>query len=212
MKLRTALLTTAAVFYFSSAFADGYDLTHKSIDELVVDNGAAATGDYTVRYDASANAFKKIDATIPLGSGATATEINNAADISANTENTTATNVLTTAECGKNFYLNSATEFVTTLPAPTSGCGFKFYVDAAPSGASYTIVTSDNLETIKGIAFDMTGGAVSAGAGTAAADTISFVASTALEADYVELLSNGNTWHAVAFSSASGAITFTSAQ
>lgn len=123
-----------------------------------------------------------------------------------------ATNILTSAECGKKMTLAHATEFVTTLPAPSLGCEFTFIVGAAPSGASYTIKTSDNLETISGIAYDMTGGAVSAGAGTAAADTITLVNGTALVADRVNLWSDGSRWHGIAFSSASGAITFTSAQ
>lgn len=142
---------------------------------------------------------------------ATAAEINLAADISTNFEVVAATNVLTTAECGKTMTLAHATEFVTTLPAPTAGCEFGFIVGLAPSGANYTIVTTGS-ETIKGVAFDMTGGAVSAGAGTAAADTITLVGGTALAGDRVNLFSDGTSWHGLAFSSSSGAITYTSAQ
>lgn len=144
--------------------------------------------------------------------GATAAEINMAADISANAEITAATNPLTTAECGKTLTLSHATEFVTTLPAPTLGCKFSFIVANAPESADYTIVTADGLETISGVAFDMTGAAVSAGAGTAAADTISFVQAKAVISDRVDLFSDGIGWHGLGFSSASGAITYTSAQ
>lgn len=135
-----------------------------------------------------------------------------AVGLTAPAEVTTETNVLSATECGKTMTLSATTEFVTTLPAVSLGCEFTFIVGAAPSGASYTILTADNLETIKGVAYDMTGGAVAAGAGTAAADTITLVNGTALAGDRVSLWSDGTSWHGIAFSSSSGAITYTSAQ
>ena len=50
----------------------------------------------------------------------------------------TATNVITAAESGTTFFLSSATEFVSTLPAPALGLNFTFIVAAAPASASYT--------------------------------------------------------------------------
>ncbi len=67
------------------------------------------------------------------------------------TEDVVAANVLTAAECGGTFFLNSATEFQTTLPAMntvSSGCYFKFIVKAAPASANYTIITANSLENV----------------------------------------------------------------
>jgi hypothetical protein len=63
----------------------------------------------------------------------------------------TATNVITAAECGKTFFLNSGTEFQSTLPAVSTvsiGCEFSFIVQAAPSGADYTIITGNTNEDV----------------------------------------------------------------
>src|SRR5258707_188541 len=43
-------------------------------------------------------------------------------------ETVTATNIILASESGKTFFLNSATEFVSTLPAPAAGLKFKFVV------------------------------------------------------------------------------------
>ena len=63
------------------------------------------------------------------------------------TETVAATNVIAATETGKTFFLNHATEFVSTLPAPAAGLRFTFVVTGAPSGADYTITTtsSDNI-------------------------------------------------------------------
>ena len=47
----------------------------------------------------------------------------------------TATRTVTAEESGTTFYLSSATEFVTTLPAAALGLNYTFIVAAAPSGA-----------------------------------------------------------------------------
>ena len=74
------------------------------------------------------------------------------------TEVVTATNVIAAAESGTTFFLNAATEFVSTLPAPAAGLNFRFIVSAAPSGASYTVVTTSSSNIIIGQQHD-TGGA-----------------------------------------------------
>lgn len=124
----------------------------------------------------------------------------------------TATNVISAEESGKTFFLNSATEFVSTLPAPSIGLCFKFIVTAAPSGASYTIVTSGSSNIIKGQVytvdvnsatdpdFEVTGG-----------DTISFVDAKAVAGDKVELYCDGTNWFAYGFCSVFDAITITTA-
>lgn len=106
-------------------------------------------------------------------------------------------------------FLNSATEFVTTLPEPYNGAELTFVVAAAPSGASYTIVTNGSANIIQG--------SVSTAAdGTAAAigadeDTITFVDGTAVVGDMVKLFSDGTNWYVTGQCAAAGGITLTQA-
>jgi len=106
----------------------------------------------------------------------------------------TATNVITAAESGTTFYLNSATEFVSTLPVPLIGLWFRFVVKAAPSGASYTIVTNASANIIHGqiCSAEDAAGSVST---VAASDTISFVDGKAIIGDWVEVESDGTNWY-----------------
>jgi hypothetical protein len=124
------------------------------------------------------------------------------------TEDVTATNVITAAESGTTFFLNAAAEFVSTLPAPAAGLNFRFIVKAAPSGASYTVVTTSSANIIIGQQHD-TGGA--AGDFGTADDTITFVDGQAVAGDRVDVISDGTSWFAYAFSKVAAGITFTQA-
>lgn len=128
----------------------------------------------------------------------------------ANCEVVTATNVITAAESGKTFFLNSSTEFVSTLPTPALGLEYTFIVKAAPSGASYTIVSASGTDNIHGVAVSAAdaGGSVDTTAGTAA-DTITFVDGQALQGDRVHLICDGTYWYADGLCSDEDAITFT---
>lgn len=146
------------------------------------------------------------------GVTATAAEINMAADSSANVETVTATNVITAAESGKTFFLSSATEFVSTLPAAAAGLRYTFVVAAAPSGASYTVVTDSSANIIKGAVYSADLNAASDGdIETSGCDTISFVDAKAVAGDTVEVICDGTNWFARAFCSAFDAVTFTTA-
>jgi hypothetical protein len=121
----------------------------------------------------------------------------------------TATYSVPASENGTTYYLDSGTEFVTTLPAPFLGAEYEFIVKAAPSGADYTVVTTSSANKIKGIAFN--GEAAGVGDSGSADDTISFVASQALAGDKVIVKSDGTSWFATAFCKVAAAITFTQA-
>jgi hypothetical protein len=121
----------------------------------------------------------------------------------------TAASTLTEADNGTIYYLNSATEFATTLPAPFLGAEFEFIVKAAPSGANYTIVTSSSANIIAGIAFN--GEAAGVGDSGQTDDTISFVSAQAVAGDRVVLRSDGTNWYACAFCKVAAGITFTQA-
>lgn len=127
----------------------------------------------------------------------------------------TATNVITASECGKTFYLNSATEFASTLPTAATvelGCEFDFYVKAAPSGASYTIITGASLENI------LYGGFVEREVDTgddgpyqAAGDTITIVNGVAVQGDHVHIESDGDVYYVTGVANADGGLTITQA-
>jgi len=119
-----------------------------------------------------------------------------------------AASTLTAAQSGTTFFLSSATEFVTTLPAPAAGVTYTFIVGAAPSGASYTVVTNASANIIKGQAYPASGAAGDTGT---ADDTISFVDAQAVAGDRVVLISDGTSWFAYAFCAVAAGVTFTQA-
>ena len=123
-------------------------------------------------------------------------------------EELTAASTLTAEQSGSVFFLNSATEFATTLPAPAAGLTYTFIVKAAPSGADYTIVTTSSANIIKGQAVNAAG--VAGDTGTAD-DTISFVSAAAVAGDMVTVISDGTSWFAKGFCAVAAGITFTTA-
>ena len=124
------------------------------------------------------------------------------------TTTSTAASTLTAAQSGTTFFLNSATEFVTTLPAPAAGLNYTFIVTAAPSGANYTVVTASSANIIKGQAVNAAG--VAGDTGTAD-DTINFVDAQAVAGDQVTVISDGTYWYAKAFCALAAGVTFTTA-
>jgi hypothetical protein len=108
----------------------------------------------------------------------------------------TALSTLTMTDSGQTFYLTSATEFATTLPAVGYASGFnaRFVVGAAPSGASYTVVcpTAAIHGTVLSPA-DATGD--SAGTAGTAVATVTFVDTKAKIGDYVDLSCDGTFYY-----------------
>lgn len=128
------------------------------------------------------------------------------------TEVVSATNVIAAAETGSLFFLNSATEFVSTLPAPAAGLKLSFVVTAAPSGADYTIVTNGSANIIKGQVYTTdVNSATDPDFEVSGGDTISFVSAKAVAGDRVDLVCDGTNWFAYCFCSVFDAITITTA-
>lgn len=128
------------------------------------------------------------------------------------TETVAAANVITAAESGKTFFLNHATEFASTLPAPAAGLRYSFIVTGAPSGASYTITTTSSSNIIKGQVHSSDLNAASDGdIETSGGDTISFVDSKAVAGDRVDIVCDGTNWFAYGFCTVFDAITVTTA-
>lgn len=128
------------------------------------------------------------------------------------TEVVTATNVIVATETGSTFFLNSATEFVSTLPAPAAGLKFRFIVTAAPAAASYTIVTNSSANIIKGQVYTVdVNSATDPDFETSGGDTITLVDGKAVAGDMVEVFCDGTNWFARCFCSVFDAITITTA-
>jgi len=122
----------------------------------------------------------------------------------------TAASTLTAAQSGTTLFLNSATEFATTLPLPAAGLTYTFIVKAAPSGASYTIVTNGSANIIKGVQVTAEDAGGSGDSGTAD-DTITFVDGQAVAGDMVTVISDGTNWFAYATTKLVAGLTFTQA-
>lgn len=125
---------------------------------------------------------------------ATAGLLNIAADPTSGGEVVTATNVITAAESGKTFFLNSATEFVSTLPAPALGLKYKFIVTGAPSGASYTVICAASATLIKGHVLSSQDAGGNGDSGTTGELTLTFVDGKAVAGDWAELQCDGTNW------------------
>ena len=122
-------------------------------------------------------------------------------------EDTTAANTLTAAECGKTIMLNSATEFATTLPAPSAGCRFKFIVKAAPASASYTIVSTSGADIIAVTVNELETDTADDGPYDDNADTVTFVDGVAVEGDFLDCISDGTKYYCNGQTNADGGIT-----
>ena len=176
------------------------------------------SGKYIDCYDGAASDFSvsKYGATVIAGNAVgTAALTITAGDVvitdgtlihKKKTEAVTAANVITAAESGTVYFLNSATEFASTLPAPAAGLHYKFIVKAAPSGASYTIVTNGGANVIQGSA-TVDGAAVPA----VDEDTITLTDGAAAVGDWVEVVSDGTNWYVSGQGVAATAIAFTAA-
>jgi hypothetical protein len=185
LRVTTAGTNTASVVTVGGT----QTLTAKTLTAPVL--GGSVTGTYTM-----------------AGTGTFTSPILNTPTLKDLTEVVAATNVITAAETGSVFFLSSATEFVSTLPAAAAGLHFTFIVTAAPSGASYTVVTDSSANIIKGNQNSVAGDAGDFGT---ADDTISFVDGQSIAGDRVEVYCDGTNWFAYAVSKVAAGVTFTQA-
>ena len=107
------------------------------------------------------------------------------------------------------FFLNSGTEFVSTLPAVAAGLHFTFIVTAAPSGASYTVVTDSSANVMLGTVHSSDG--VDGDSELTGCDTVNFVDGAAVVGDRLEVWCDGTNWFGIAHCNVSTGITFTTA-
>jgi hypothetical protein len=121
----------------------------------------------------------------------------------------TGTATITAADHNKVIFINNATGFVTTLPAPIAGFQCEVINKTANTSGDHTIVTPSSTNIIKGMAFN--GEAAGVGDAGTADDTISFVANSSVAGDRVTLRCDGTSWFAYAHSTLAASITFTQA-
>lgn len=121
----------------------------------------------------------------------------------------TTTNVIAASEQGKTFYLNSATGFVSTLPAAAAGLRFKFVISlAVTTTAGHTIVCPAAATLFKGhVLTNDVNSATDADFGTSGEATVTFVINKAIAGDRVTVECDGTNWFVEGASSVFDAIT-----
>lgn len=120
----------------------------------------------------------------------------------------TSTRTVLASESGSTLFIDNATGFVTTLPAPVAGLRYTFINKTANTSGNHTIISASSANIIKGNQNSVAGDAGDSGT---ADDTISFVANQSVAADKVELFCDGTSWFAYAISRVAAGITFTQA-
>lgn len=106
----------------------------------------------------------------------------------------TTTKTVLASETGTHFILNSATAFVTTLPAAAAGLEYFFHIGATEPTTSHTVVTASSANIMVGNVTSMALTAAGPSVFAADSDTITFAASKALHGDYVHLYCDGTNW------------------
>jgi hypothetical protein len=173
----------------------GYRVTKQN--DFIVFYAMAGSTDWKVSY-----ADDIVDTNVASG----VVTIGGTVSLLVSNESTTTTDALTASQCGGVITLNSATGYVTTLPAPTAGCEFTFYVNTQPTSGNHTVVTSGSSNVVYG-SLEVAGAVVAC----ATEDTVSFVASTVLTGDGIVVYSDGTSWFVSGDAAATGGITCTTA-
>ena len=139
---------------------------------------------------------------------ATTGQLDIAAVPASGVETVAATNIITAAESGKTFFLDHATEFVSTLPAVAAGLNYTFIVVNPPETASYTVVTDSAAQVLGGhvLAADGNAGDVES---PAAGTTITFVDGAAVAGDRAYVICDGTSWYAACSCAVATGITIT---
>ena len=121
----------------------------------------------------------------------------------------TAAATLTESQSGQTFFLNLATGFTVTLPAPTDGVEYEFIVGTAPTTAYIVANASGSSgDNMIGHVLSSSGGAEDTET-TAGGDQVNFVANTAVIGDRLHVISDGTNWYVSARCAAAGGITIT---
>lgn len=118
----------------------------------------------------------------------------------------TAAKTLVAGDSGKTFYLNLAGGFTVTLPAPLLGLNFEFIVKTAPTTA-YIIATSGGANIMCGGVNELEVDTGDDGPYDTDADVLNFVASVAVQGDFVQMRCDGTNWYFYGQTNADGGVT-----
>ena len=177
---QTAITATGAELNYVDVASLGTGAASKAV---VLDSGE----DYTwpVAGVLTYGVLKDANTTIT----ASAAEINQHCDESANIELVTTTNVIGAAESGKTFFLNSTTGFVSTLPVPAAGLRFKFISMLTNTSGNHTIVCNGGASVFQGNVM-VASTVVTSASGT----SVNFLVNASDIGDNVEVISDGTSW------------------
>lgn len=142
------------------------------------------------------------------GTAVTAAQVATATLAASASRTVTTTATITAADHNGIVFLNSATGFVTTLPAPIAGFRCEVISILANTSGNHTVVSASSANIIKGQGASAQATAFDTGT---ADDTISFVANSSVAGDRVTLRSDGTSWFAYANATLTASITFTQA-
>lgn len=117
----------------------------------------------------------------------------------------TAARTLVANDNGSTIMLNAAAGFTITLPAHKAGLRFKVMTGAAFATTNFIVAAAAaDVDTLEG-SLIVAGAVVTVNA----ADQINFVASAENIGDFIELFSDGTTWHVFGNGLTTGSITAT---
>lgn len=189
-----------------------------NLTELKAIDGATAGGNVALKAKVNdVNGNQGIVKATELHLGATGAETQvtatgaqiNAATLAASaTRTVTGTATITAADHGATIFLDNATGFATTLPAPIAGFQCEVINKTANTSGNHTVVSNASANIIKGNQNSVAGDAGDSGT---ADDTVSFVANQSVAGDRLELRSDGTSWFAYATSRVAAGMTFTQA-
>lgn len=185
---RAWVLPIEGVLYGKEVSADPPDPADGSFDIFMSDGtGSGADGDLMIERTVGGSVLQ--GTLVPAGF-----------------EIVTAANVITAAENGTTFILNSATAFASTLPVVAAGLRFVFIAGATQvTGGNHTIVpNAANDNTVFG-EYLVAGATVPA----SAEGSINVIADTVLPGDRIEVVCDGTNWYVSGAAAATGAVTFT---
>lgn len=118
----------------------------------------------------------------------------------------TAAKTLDQDDNGKTFFLGLAGGFTVTLPSPVLGYEVEFIVSVAPTTA-YVIATASGADVMVVGINELEVDTADDGVYDDNADTLNFVASTAVVGDRVKFKCDGTKWYGVGQTNADGGIT-----
>ena len=142
------------------------------------------------------------------GVTATTAQVNAATLAASNTRTITAIDSIVAADHGTTVYINNATGFAITLPAPIAGFKVTLVSKTSNTSGNHTVVTATSANIIKGFATNAAGALVTP---SSAGDTISFVANQSVAGDQVSLTSDGTSWFMTGFAQVAAGVTLTQA-